>query len=150
MLYNTQNYWVFRLCALSGIKKTREHNILETEFVSVLRWWRLAISKGPNWVGVFPPHLRTETDPVSDTSYFLVFRILDNGHLHGEVWKPSNSECLLIVSLCKILPAENTVSTSVLVFLLNYLIVYEFKSFWWKNIQWYPEQLCLHKEPLSD
>jgi hypothetical protein len=31
---------------------------------------RLALSKGPNRVGV-SPHLRTETDPVSETSCFL-------------------------------------------------------------------------------
>jgi hypothetical protein len=35
---------------------------------------RLALSKGPNRVGVFP-HLRTETDPVSETLCFsLLFR----------------------------------------------------------------------------
>jgi hypothetical protein len=38
MMYNTQNYWVFGLCLLSGILQTRKHNILETESVSVLRW----------------------------------------------------------------------------------------------------------------
>jgi hypothetical protein len=27
----------------------------------------LNLSKGPNWVGVFPPHLRTETYPGSET-----------------------------------------------------------------------------------
>jgi hypothetical protein len=32
----------------------------------------LALSKGPNRVGVFPPHLRMETDPVSETLCFLV------------------------------------------------------------------------------
>jgi hypothetical protein len=31
---------------------------------------RLALSKGPNRVGV-SPHLRTETDPVSETSCFF-------------------------------------------------------------------------------
>jgi hypothetical protein len=35
---------------------------------------RLALSKGPNRVGVFP-HLRTERDPVSETLCFsLLFR----------------------------------------------------------------------------
>jgi hypothetical protein len=42
MVYNTQNYWVFRL--------------------------RLALSKGPDRVGV-SPHLRTETDLVSETCF---------------------------------------------------------------------------------
>jgi hypothetical protein len=39
---------------------------------------RLALSKGPNRVGVSPPHLRTETDPVSETMCFLAFRISDD------------------------------------------------------------------------
>jgi hypothetical protein len=38
---------------------------------------RLALSKGPNRVGV-SPHLRTETDPVSETSCFLVRRTPDD------------------------------------------------------------------------
>jgi hypothetical protein len=33
-----QNYWVFGLCPSSGILETRKHNVLETGFVSVLRW----------------------------------------------------------------------------------------------------------------
>jgi hypothetical protein len=41
--------------------------------------WRWSLSKGSNWVGVFPRHLRTETDPVSETSPFLVSRIPDDG-----------------------------------------------------------------------
>jgi hypothetical protein len=47
---------------------------------------RLALSKGPNWVGVFPPHLRTETDPLSKTC-FLFSRKPDD----GKSPKPSNS-----------------------------------------------------------
>jgi hypothetical protein len=35
--YKSQNYWVFGLCPLSGIQKTRKHIILETGSVSVLR-----------------------------------------------------------------------------------------------------------------
>jgi hypothetical protein len=38
-------------------------------------WLRLALSKGPNIVGVFPPHLKTEIDPVYETLCFLVSRI---------------------------------------------------------------------------
>jgi hypothetical protein len=30
MVYKTQNYWVFGLCPLSGILKTRKNNISET------------------------------------------------------------------------------------------------------------------------
>jgi hypothetical protein len=67
MVCNTQNYWVFGLCP------------------------SLALSKGPNRVGV-SPHLRTETDPVSETSCFssnYVFRI----RTMDKVRKPSNSVC---------------------------------------------------------
>jgi hypothetical protein len=38
MVYDTQNYWAFGLCPLSGIQKTREHNISETGSVSNIRW----------------------------------------------------------------------------------------------------------------
>jgi hypothetical protein len=37
----------------------------------------VTLSKEPNWVGIFPPHLRTETDPISETC-FLVSRIPDS------------------------------------------------------------------------
>jgi hypothetical protein len=36
MAYNIQNYWVFGLCPSSGILKSREHNVSETESVYVL------------------------------------------------------------------------------------------------------------------
>jgi hypothetical protein len=39
---------------------------------------KVTLSKGPNRVGVSPPHLRTETEQVSGTLHSLVFRILDN------------------------------------------------------------------------
>jgi hypothetical protein len=67
--------------------------MMETEascenLAGVVEWLRLALSDGPNWVGLFCPiHLRTETDPVSETSYFLFSRIMDD----GKVQKPSNS-----------------------------------------------------------
>jgi hypothetical protein len=43
----------------------------------------LALSKGPNRVGVSlpPPHLKTETDPVSETLCFLVFTIPDDAQI---------------------------------------------------------------------
>jgi hypothetical protein len=45
-----------------------------TTFRKLDQWLRLALSKGPNRVGVFP-HLRTETDPVSEMLCFsLLFR----------------------------------------------------------------------------
>jgi hypothetical protein len=40
---------------------------------------RLALSVGPNTVVVSLHHLRTETDPVSETLCLLVFRIPDGG-----------------------------------------------------------------------
>jgi hypothetical protein len=88
----TQNYWVLGLCPSSGILETRKHNFSEIGSASVLRWggwetptmiqWlRLALSKGPNRVGVFQhPHLRTVTNPVSETLCFLVSRTPDDGH----------------------------------------------------------------------
>jgi hypothetical protein len=57
--FELQNYWVFLLCPTSGILEIRKHSVSETGSVSFLRslvqWLRLALSKGPNWVGVFPP-----------------------------------------------------------------------------------------------
>jgi hypothetical protein len=44
----------------------------------VIQRLRLALSKVPNRVGD-PPHLRTETEPVSETLCILVSRILDDG-----------------------------------------------------------------------
>jgi hypothetical protein len=38
MVYNIQNYWVFRLCPSSGIVESKKkHNFSETGSVSVLR-----------------------------------------------------------------------------------------------------------------
>jgi hypothetical protein len=37
MVNNTQNYWEFVLCPLSGILKNMKHNVSETGSVSVLR-----------------------------------------------------------------------------------------------------------------
>jgi hypothetical protein len=35
---DTQNYWDLLFCPLSHILKTREHNVSETESVSILGW----------------------------------------------------------------------------------------------------------------
>jgi hypothetical protein len=56
---------------------------------------RLSLSKGPNRVGISPPHLRTETDPVSETLCSLVFRIPDD---RQSLKEPSNSECYTLSS----------------------------------------------------
>jgi hypothetical protein len=37
MVYNTHNYWAVGLFPWSGILKTREENVSETGYVSVLR-----------------------------------------------------------------------------------------------------------------
>jgi hypothetical protein len=73
MEYNTQDYWVFGLCPSSGILDTRKHDVSETGSVPVLRWRR-----GEDTYSVGPLHLRTETDPVSEKSCFLVSRIPDD------------------------------------------------------------------------
>jgi hypothetical protein len=69
MMMYTQNYCFFGLCPSSG-------QVTE-----------LALFEGLDRVGVFP-HLRMETDPVSEMLCFLVSRILDNGRSP----KISNSE----------------------------------------------------------
>jgi hypothetical protein len=98
----------FELCPSSGILQTRKQSVSEnwicfrhqvrgetpTQLLGPLQranlsHWRLDLSKGPNWIDVFPPHLRTETDPVFETLCFLVSRIPDD----GQSSKPSNSEC---------------------------------------------------------
>jgi hypothetical protein len=85
----------------SGILKTREHNASETGFVSLLRW-RVGhtysvgsltitgpLSKRHQHSRCLPPHLKTETDPVSETLCSLVsaYRTVDR------VTKPNNSAC---------------------------------------------------------
>jgi hypothetical protein len=49
----------------------------------------LCLCKAPNRIGCFLPHLRMETDPVSEMLCFLAFRIWDDGQ------NPSNSERFL-------------------------------------------------------
>jgi hypothetical protein len=63
---------------------------VHTKTASDVQWLRLTLSKGSNRVGVFSPfHLRTETDPVSETScfYSLDYRTIE------KVQKPSNFVC---------------------------------------------------------
>jgi hypothetical protein len=109
MICNTQNYWVFGLCPSSGILETRKHNVSESWYVSVLRWrgigvvhWlRLALSKGPNTKYVSSPHLRTETDPLSETLCFLVSRIPDDGQSPKtqQFWVPAFAHSVYMVLL---------------------------------------------------
>jgi hypothetical protein len=64
MVDDTQNYWGFGLFPLPGILGNRGHDISENGSVSV---------------DVFLSHLKTETDPVSETSSSLLPRIPDDG-----------------------------------------------------------------------
>jgi hypothetical protein len=73
---------------INGILETRKRNVSETGSVSVLRWGG---GKTPTQLGpleranllslgqCLPHHLRTETDPVTETLCFVVSRILDDG-----------------------------------------------------------------------
>jgi hypothetical protein len=56
----------------------------------VVQWLWLALSRGPKWADVLLPHLRTETDPVSETSCFLVSRIPDEGQSPKNPVIPNN------------------------------------------------------------
>jgi hypothetical protein len=69
------------------------------DFIHRLQWLRLALSNGPNWVGLsYPIHLRTETDPVSETLWFLsyIYQTIDKVQN-----KPYSFEvyCLLILEI---------------------------------------------------
>jgi hypothetical protein len=64
MVYNTE-LLDFLLFPLSDILENRKHDVSGTGFVSIFR--------------SFTPDLRTETDPISETSCFLFSRIPDNG-----------------------------------------------------------------------
>jgi hypothetical protein len=71
----TQNYWVFGLSPSSGILGTRKHDVSETGCVSVLRCvggGGTPTQLGPlgranlnHWMRLAPPHLRTDTEPVT-------------------------------------------------------------------------------------
>jgi hypothetical protein len=63
-------FWNF---PLSSILENREHNVSETGSVpSSGEGGKTPTQLGP-LERAFPPHLRTETDPVSEMSYFSVF-----------------------------------------------------------------------------
>jgi hypothetical protein len=64
MVYNTQNHWVYSTTDSSGILNTREYNLPETG--SLCHQMRgESSSKALNRVGISLPHLRMETDPVT-------------------------------------------------------------------------------------
>jgi hypothetical protein len=46
---------------------------------SEVHWLRLALSREPNIVGVFFPHLKKQIDPVSKTlSFIIIYRRIPN------------------------------------------------------------------------
>jgi hypothetical protein len=51
-----------------------------------------SLSNGPNWAGGSPPHLRTETDQVSETLCSLVFFWGGGLRKDGQSPNPSNSD----------------------------------------------------------
>jgi hypothetical protein len=54
------------------------------------QWLRLALSNGPNWIGLpCPIQLRTETDPVSETLCFYCFYSFEHWTM-DRVQKPNN------------------------------------------------------------
>jgi hypothetical protein len=65
----------------------------------VVQCLRLALSKGPNWVGVSPSHLRPETDPVFETC-FLISILLDNGQSPTTQWFWELNEVKFVQTLC--------------------------------------------------
>jgi hypothetical protein len=97
MVYKTQNYGGLRFYVSSSILKTRKPFSNWICFRPKMRWetptlldplenailkaqlLRLVLATEPNRVGVSLPDLRTDTDPVSETLCFLVFRIPDDG-----------------------------------------------------------------------
>jgi hypothetical protein len=88
-----QNYWVLELCPSSGILKNTTFRNLdvfpfsgEGETVCCVsqkeQRLRVALSNESNGIVIsLPPHLRTETDPDSETLCFLVFRLPEDGHI---------------------------------------------------------------------
>jgi hypothetical protein len=92
MVYNTQNYLVFGLCPSSGILDARQYNVSETGSVPFLKsGGKTPAQLGPlERVGIFPHHLRTERDPVSETLCFINSRKPDGGQSKK---KTRNFEC---------------------------------------------------------
>jgi hypothetical protein len=67
-----------------------------------VQWLRLALSKGPNRVGV-SLHLRTETDPISETSCFFSSNYLESGR-----WTKSENPIILCVVFLHFNTASST------------------------------------------
>jgi hypothetical protein len=80
-MYNIQNYWSFGLRPSSGILEIRKHNVSVSGSVSVLRCegsrllcsGTLEIANLNHWIQYRPAHLRTDTNPASETFLFSSF-----------------------------------------------------------------------------
>jgi hypothetical protein len=105
-------FWTF---PSSGIQETRKHDVSETGSVSVLQWLRLALSKGPNWVGVFSP--LSPKDGNRSSFRNVVFSSL----LNTRRWKSPKSSVILCVIHHRQNPTE---SNSISVY--NLLLVLKF------------------------
>jgi hypothetical protein len=79
----SRDYWVFGLCPSFGIlKNAKNHGVSGT----VVQRLGSALSNGSNRVWLPPPHVTTETDPISETSCSLEYQTMD------KVQKGSNPE----------------------------------------------------------
>jgi hypothetical protein len=89
MVYNTQNHFFFFLLRFPSccILENRKHNVSETGLVT-------EVSR------CLSPPLRTESDPVSETSRFLFSRISDYGKSKKKK-NSSNSEGCYYVCSCE-------------------------------------------------
>jgi hypothetical protein len=66
-------FWEVMVSAILSKKVYRLERILTMVYGAVVQWLRLALSEGPNWIGLpCPIHLRTETNPVSETLWSFV------------------------------------------------------------------------------
>jgi hypothetical protein len=99
--------WIF---PSSGILENRKHDVSETGSVSILRWGgktptqlcpleRADLSHWKNSVRFTQlfNHLRPETNPVSETSFFLFSVIPDDGKIHMRPEADPVSETLCCV-----------------------------------------------------
>jgi hypothetical protein len=65
MVYDTQQYWISGLCALSGILNTRKHNVWETDHITDwagvhLTWARRGLEVRKSVVSIFPAFLKMQ------------------------------------------------------------------------------------------
>jgi hypothetical protein len=84
---------------------------------AVVQWWRLALSKGPNRVGV-SLHLKTETDPVSETSCFSF------NYLESRRWIKSENQVIICVIHHRQNPMEDDYLLAPVLFFTYFIIIF--------------------------